>query len=586
MDFTKLNAPKPPFNFSGERIAFLIGGALLGALAIWFGLKMATPIVKKVCQSILENPDKANRADKVISIEAIVVKPGTISRRITTVGKLRADQFVTLKAEMQGRIKEIRFKEGTMVKKGDLLIQFEDEELKAELERAEADVEYRVVKFGRLETLQTKGLGRGTEYDQERGGLNMAKAQVDVAKAKLAKSTIYAPFDGKIGLIDVSVGATVDPQKDLVTIVDFDPMKIEFKIPEKFIHDIGVGQTAEVKLDSMPNQTFQATVEAIDSRVDPQTHSIAVRASIPNEDGKLQTGLFGSVGVIIGVKNDALLVPESALGREGDIEYVWVVTNGKTGRKRVLTGTKENGQAEITAGLRPDEIVVTSGQLKLGEGTAVKISNMGEGDVEVLDEGEGEAKEASKSETPKAETPKEEPKAEAAKAETPKVDAPKVETPKEEPKVDAPKVEPKVDAPKVETPKVETPKEESKVEAPKEESKVEAPKEETPKVETPKEEPKVDAPMIETPAEEVKPEAPKVEISPTETPNVEAPTPDASKPEEPKADTLKVESPTTEEPKVDENPSVQKAEAPTKIEAEKSFFRKSRDYIVNKLKGS
>jgi len=221
----------------------------------------------------------------------------------------------------------------------------------------------------------------------------MAKAQLEVAKAKLAKATIYAPFDGKIGLIDVSVGAIVDSQKELVTLVDFDPMKIDFKIPEKFIHDIGVGQTAEVKLDSIPNQVFQATVEAIDSRIDPQTHSIAVRATIPNEDGKLQTGLFGSVSVIIGIKNDALLVPESAIGREGDIEYVWVIVNGKSGRKRVLTGTRENGQVEITAGLRPNEIVVTSGQLKLGEGTAVKVSNLGGENVEVSDEEDSPTKE-------------------------------------------------------------------------------------------------------------------------------------------------------------------------------------------------
>lgn len=383
---------KPPFKMTGERIALLLGGALIGVLIIGFGFKMATPIVRKVCQSILEAPTKGPREARVASVEAVILKPGTISRRITTVGKLRANESVTLRAEMLGRIKEIAFKEGSMVKKGDVLIRFDDEELQAELEKAEADVEYRQVRFARFESLQSKGLGRGTEYDQERGQLNMAKAQLEVAKAKLAKATIYAPFEGKIGLIDVSVGAIVDAQKELVTLVDFDPMKIEFKVPETYIHDIGVGQTAEVELGSIPDQKFQATVEATDSRVDPQTHSIAVRATIPNEDGKLQAGLFGRIGVIIGVKNDALLVPESALGREGDIEYVWVVANGKSGRKRVLTGTKENGQAEITAGLRAGEIVVTSGQLKLGEGTAVNISNMEKENLDVVDEGEEESK--------------------------------------------------------------------------------------------------------------------------------------------------------------------------------------------------
>lgn len=417
MDPLRPQDTKPPFKFTGERLALMIGGTLIGALAIVFSFKLATPVVKKVCQSILEAPDKGERDVRLASIEAVVVKPGTISRRITTVGQLRANESVTLRTEMAGRIKEIAFKEGSKVKKGDVLLRFDDEELKAQLDKAEADVEYRQVRFGRFESLQTKGLGRGTEFDQERGQLNMAKAELEVAKAKLAKATITAPFEGKIGLIDVSVGAYVDSQKELVTLVDFDPMKIDFKIPEKFIHDIGVGQTAEVKLDSFPDVLFQANVDAIDSRVDPQTHSIAVRATIPNEDGKLQTGLFGSVGVIIGVKNDALLVPESALGREGDIEYVWVVVNGKAGRKRVLTSTKENGQAEITAGLRAGEIVVTSGQLKLGEGMAVKISNMGDGDVELTDEDENETQLKSPTK-PNKQEPKPSPDAKSEKEES------------------------------------------------------------------------------------------------------------------------------------------------------------------------
>jgi membrane fusion protein, multidrug efflux system len=379
----------PLFKISGERIALLLGGALVGVLILGFSFKMATPIVKRVCQSILVAPEKAGRQARVIAVEAVVVKPGTISRRINTVGKLRANESVVLRSEMVGRIKEIAFKEGTKVKKGDILIRFEDDEHKAELDKAEADVEYREVKFGRLEALQKKNLGRGTEYDENRGQLNMARAQVEVAKTKLEKTIIYAPFDGTIGLIDVSVGAFVDTQKELVTLVDFDPMKIDFKAPEKFIHDIGVGQTAEVKLDSMPGQVLIATVEAINSTIDPLTHSIAVRATIPNEDEKLRAGLFGHVSIIVGVKNDALLIPESALSREGEIEFVWVVVNGKAGRKRVLTGTKENGQVEITAGLRPSEVVVISG-VHLSEGISVKITNMGGNEVEVPEEDENE----------------------------------------------------------------------------------------------------------------------------------------------------------------------------------------------------
>ncbi len=553
MDPIEPNTPKTPFKISGERIALLLGGTLIGALTIVFGFKMATPIVKKVCQSILETPDKAARETRVASVEAVVVKPGTISRRITTVGKLRANEFVTLRAEMQGRIKEITFKEGSIVKKGDILIRFEDEELQAELAKAEAEVEFRQVKHDRNVAYQGKGVVRGSEFDQERGQLNMAKATADVAKAKLAKATIYAPFEGKIGLIDVSVGAIVDGQKELVTLVDFDPMKIDFKIPEKFIHDIGVGQTAEVKLDSMPDQIFQATVEAIDSRVDPQTHSIAVRATIPNVDGKLQTGLFGSVGVIIGVKNDALLVPESALGREGDIEYIWVVTNGKTGRKRILTGTKENGQAEVTAGIRPGEIVVTSGQLKLGEGTAVKISNMGGDDVEVTDTDE-ESEDLKEAAAAKKET------TDISETETPKPIAESNVPPKEASKDDASM---KADDPQAAkettaegTKVAEEPKNPDEPAAKTED--VKAPEESKKNEEANKVDSSISSPPPGTPAE------------------VPLATPEPSEKTEPNL------------AKPNETPDEKKLE----IEPEKTFLdksgdilRKSRDFVVSKIKG-
>lgn len=547
--------PKPPFKLTGERIALMLGGTLIGALAIVFSLKLATPIVKRACQTLLEAPDKGDRDVRVVSIEAVVLKPGTISKRITTVGKLRANEFVTLHTEMQGRIKEIAFKEGSTVKKGDILIRFEDDELQAEVAKAEADVEYRQTKFDRITKPELKEFTRRHEFDQERGNLNIAKATLDLAKAKLAKATITAPFEGKIGLINVSVGAFVDTQKELVTIVDFDPMKIDFKIPEVHIHDIGNGQTCEIKLDSFPNQIFQGTVEAIDSRVDPQTHSIAVRATIPNEDGKLQTGLFGSVSVIIGVKNDALIVPESAIGREGDIEYVWVVVNGKSGRKRVLTGTKENGQVEITAGLREGDIVVTSGQLKLGEGTAVKISNMGGADVEVSEEDDNDKK-------PKAapfSKDNAEPKPEAAKTtETP---TPKNETP----------------APKVETPTAEGAKP----------SETPTTKDEIKQKEQP--------PSVESSENSNQNTQTKTNAERTPQPEAVAPTSQTTdaKPDEQATDSTSENKPPIEADKSNDDTAKDATKDSSKEEPqdnseeksdERSFFRKALDYVVNLFK--
>ena len=584
MDLQKPPHPKPPFKFSSEKVALMLGGSVIGVLAIVFGLKLATPLVKRACQSILEAPDAGGQHARFASVEAVVIKPGTISRRITTVGKLRANESVTLRTEMQGRIKEIAFKEGSQVKQGDVLIRFEDEEAKAQVVKAEADIEFRQARYDRMTLLQSKGLTKAPELDQERGGLNMAKAELEVAKAKLAKTVIFAPFEGKIGLIDVSVGAFVDSQKELVTLVDFDPMKIDFKIPEKYIHDIGPGQSAEIKLDSFPNEIFHATVEAIDSRVDPQTHSIAVRATIPNEDEKLQTGLFGRVGVIIGVKNDALLLPESALGREGDIEYVWAVTNGKAGRKRVLTGTRENGQVEITAGLRADEIIVTSGQLKLGEGMAVKISNMGDDTVELPNEEEtSERPQNTKktAENPKASDNSSTSSTSSDSQETPKVETAEVETAKESSETTTeatPSTTQKVD----EHPATDILTSGTKG----------ADKTATPDASKPAETPATDtltsgtteADKTATPDASKPAETPATDTLTSGTKEADkTATPDASKPaetseENPKEDALhgKVKMKLREEP-------VQNSTAP---EVEKSLFTKARDFITNLFKRS
>jgi membrane fusion protein (multidrug efflux system) len=371
---------------SNPRIFLTIIGALLSVLIFFTGIKFVSPFVKDKCRSLLENSYKAEREARIASVETMIVKPSVMFRRLSALCKLRANQLVTLRSEMRGRIKEIAFKEGSIVKKGDILIRFEDEELEAEVAKVEAEVEYRQARFNRLERLQPMGLKSGIEYDHERGQLNIAKANLEVARVRLAKATIHAPFEGKIGLINVSAGSVVDSSTELAALVDAFPMKVDFKVAEKFFYDIGIGQSAEVLLDSMPGQIFQATVDAIDSCIDSQTYSIAARAIILNENEKLQPGLFGRINIIVGIKNDALMIPEMALCREGEIEYVWIVVNGKAGRKRVLTGIREKGQVEITAGLKPNEIVVIAGQHKLSEGRSVRISNIEGNEVELNNE--------------------------------------------------------------------------------------------------------------------------------------------------------------------------------------------------------
>ncbi len=411
-------------SFTKDKIPFIAGGVVAGVLGLWVIGKITTPWVKPVlknaCMHLLDLDTSRGQLDeRVTNVEAIRVKLDTISRRIVTVGKMIANESVMIRSEMAGKIRNIAFKEGENVQKDDVLIQFDDEELQAELKLAEAEAALRKADFERISSLHSKNIESGKKFDEAKAQLDSANARLEQARAKLEKTVIKAPFSGTIGLIEVSNGTFVQGAQDLVRLVDNDPIKVEFNVPEKHLHDIGVGQVAEIRLDGFPDEVYRASVEAIDSAVDAQSHSIKLKASAPNSDNRLRAGLFANVSLIIGEKSDAIVVPESAVAREGDIEYVWVVQSGKAGRRRVITGTRENAKIEIIHGLRPDELVVTAGQLKLYNGAAVHIGNM-EQDL-ALDEDLDKVEKA-------ADKAKEEPKVEAAQKETPK------ETPKEETK--------------------------------------------------------------------------------------------------------------------------------------------------------
>lgn len=353
-------------------------GVAAGCAGMWVIVKVTQPAIRAACVRLLEDAEEKamSREGRQVSIEAITVKMGNISKRISAVGKLRANASVTIRAEMHGKIKSIDFIEGASVKKGDSLIRFEDADAQAEYKQAEAELVLRKADFERISKLHDQKIESVKKMDESRAALGMAEGKFEAAKSRLDKTIIQAPFNGTMGLIDVSVGAYVQSAQDLVTIVDSTPVKVDFKVPEKNLHDIGVGQTAEIRMDAFKDQVFNATVEAVDARVQEESHSIPVRASINNENGLLRPGLFANVSLIIGEKGDTILIPESAVDREGEIEFIWVVEKGKAMRRRVLTGTRENGQIEIVANLREGQVVVTAGQLKLSDGVRVKISNM------------------------------------------------------------------------------------------------------------------------------------------------------------------------------------------------------------------
>lgn len=391
-------------------------GAGIGFIALWIVIKIGGLLLFSTCSYVVDlgSGSTFSKKFKAVNVEAAQAKVGSITKRIATVGTLRPNDIVTLKSEMNGRITAINFREGTDVKKGDLLIQFDDGDAKAELKEAEAQFILREADFKRSTELKKSSFESTKKFDEAKAAFAAAEAKVEAAKSRFAKTQIIAPFDGTVGLISLSVGTYTQVAQELVTIVDNNPMKVDFKIPEKNLHDVGVGQVIEVKLDGFPDQVFSATVEAIDAKIDPASHSIAIRGSVPNPKKLLRGGLFANISLITGEKGDAILIPEAALEREGEIEYVWTINKNKAARKRILVGTKESEMIEVVAGLAGGEFVVTAGQLRIGEGSTVKIVNLNEDgtekpkeDREKADEAQSTDGESSKGKDKKSETSKE-----------------------------------------------------------------------------------------------------------------------------------------------------------------------------------
>lgn len=358
-------------NLKNGLIIFLIISLLYSMF-----IKTIDSNIKSFCQIVLEKEDSGIRNDKKARVEVMPVKSGIMTKRVTAVGRAKASENVVIKSELNGRIKEVLFKEGGSVEKGQEIIRFEDEELKAELQAAKARLATAQANYDRTSKLHAQKFGSLKEFDRDKGELDQATAQVELLSARLSKTVIKAPFSGQIGLIEYQVGSFVPTNTDLVTVTQSKPMKIDFKIPEKFVADIGVGQAVELRVDAYRDKVFNGYVEAVDVKVDPESNSIALKALTENTDGHIVPGSFVNVSLIIGERSDALMIDENAVSREGSIEYVWVAEKGKAHRKRVRTGVREKHMIEITEGLVNGELIIIEGQQRLmGDGQQIKIVN-------------------------------------------------------------------------------------------------------------------------------------------------------------------------------------------------------------------
>ncbi len=300
----------------------------------------------------------------MLPVEAVTVKPEPLGRGFSTVGTLRADEAIVVRPEIAGRVVKIHFTEGQRVKAGAVLFSLDSSVQRAALREAQANLENARRSATRSEELSKGDLISRSELENAQAQLSVAEARVASARAQLDKTSLIAPFDGVVGLREVSVGAYVNFGLALVNLVRLDPMEVDFSLPESDLGLVKAGQPITVTVDALRGETFKGEVTAIDPMMDITSRSAKLRAQIDNDDYKLRPGLFARI--VLGTDSDAtaLLVPEQALLQQGETRFVYTIVDGKAKRTEVKTGKRVPGKLEIVQGLKAGDQVITAGQGK------------------------------------------------------------------------------------------------------------------------------------------------------------------------------------------------------------------------------
>ncbi|MAZ04453.1 MAG: efflux transporter periplasmic adaptor subunit [Sneathiella sp.] len=315
--------------------------------------------------------------EKVVTVEAEKVTVGPVVEDIRAVGTLQPNEAVIISSEIAGRVEKIRFDESENVAAGDALVELDDSILRAELTKVNSDLTLAKTNLERANKLASQGTGTLRARDEAVAANQAAEANLALARARLEKAMIKAPFSGVVGLRSVSIGAYVTPGDHLVQLVNIDPIKVDFRVPELSLSSLHPGQAIRVTVDARPGRTFDGEIYVIDPIVDENGRAVRLRARIPNPDQILFPGLFARVQIIVNRRENSVIVPESAIFARDRKHYVYTVVDSRTVLTEIELGQRLSGLAEVTKGLDGEAVVVTAGHQQVNNGTRVEIIKLG-----------------------------------------------------------------------------------------------------------------------------------------------------------------------------------------------------------------
>ena len=289
---------------------------------------------------------------------------------IEAVGTALARESVEITSRTANTITAIRFIEGQRVPAGAVLVEFDRAQTAAAVNEAEANLTEARNQFNRGRDLSVTQALSKAQLDQLETAVKTSESRLAAARSRLADTVIRAPFAGRTGFRKVSLGGLVNPGTVITTLDDTSVIKLEFTVPQSFLNDLSPGLLVEARAEGLGERVFSGRITTIDSRIDPVTRAIAVRAELANADGALRPGLFMGVR-LRGKPVETLMIPEEALVPEQGRSYVYVVENGKAMQREVRTGGREPGSVAILEGLIGSESVIVEGTQRIRNGGQV-----------------------------------------------------------------------------------------------------------------------------------------------------------------------------------------------------------------------
>lgn len=353
-----------------------------GVFAVWGGM------------SYMTNQFFDNMPQPPVAVSTFEAKQERWSDNVTAVGTLVAVNGTDVTTEAGGVVQKIAFTAGQPVKAGDLLVELNSANELATLNSLEASAKLAEAQRDRWQSLGQDRLVSQAEVDERATQAATARAQADAQRALIAQKRIRAPFDGMLGIRKVDLGEYISPGSPIVNLQSLDPIYLDFTLPEQYLPQIREDTAIRARVDAIPGKVFEGTVTAVEPGVDPSTRNFTLQATLDNPDGELRPGTFARVSFDLGAAQDVVVIPQTAVSFNPYGDAVFVVTeappaedgkqpqgDGNDGPKHVAkqrfvtTGATRGDMVAVTDGLKPGEVVVTSGLLRLRNGAAVTINN-------------------------------------------------------------------------------------------------------------------------------------------------------------------------------------------------------------------